>query len=64
MTSCILLAYRRKETEKEKIQPEYVVINYYYYYYQCQVVEVLIKFAVVSGITGRVKLAATQLNHV
>lgn len=60
MTSCILLAYRRRETEKEKIQPECVVINYYY---QCQVVEVLIQFTVVSGITVRVKLAATQLNH-
>jgi hypothetical protein len=60
MTSCILLAYGRIDAEKEKIQPEYVVIIYNY---QCQAVEVLIQFTVVSGITGRVKLAATQLNH-
>lgn len=60
MTSCILLACRRRDAEKEKIQPEYVVIICYY---QCQAVEVLIQYIEVSGITGRVKLAATQLNH-
>jgi hypothetical protein len=45
----------REEKRKKKIQPEYVVIIDYY---QCQAVEVLIQFTVVSGITGRVKLVA------
>jgi hypothetical protein len=44
-----------EETRKKKIQPEYVVTIDYY---QCQALEVLIQFTVVSGITGRMKLVA------